>query len=113
MDEQTRMLAGLTALGALPQADVGESDPVRKQQQQPPGPPLGQPQQDIGDILQQIMAITDESLDEAQARCVWYVFCGPSDPLSPSLGSAQLMFHRAGRTNGDCGPYGGSRAGPS
>ncbi|XP_029109827.1 pre-B-cell leukemia transcription factor 4 isoform X2 [Scleropages formosus] len=68
MDEQTRMLAGLTPLGALPQADVGESDPVRKQQQQQQQQPLGQPQQDIGDILQQIMAITDESLDEAQAR---------------------------------------------
>ena len=26
--------------------------------------------QDIGDILQQIMNITDQSLDEAQARCV-------------------------------------------
>jgi hypothetical protein len=26
--------------------------------------------QEIGDILQQIMTITDQSLDEAQARCV-------------------------------------------
>ncbi|KAM9745415.1 pre-B-cell leukemia transcription factor 4 isoform 5-T5 [Menidia menidia] len=58
----TRMLTGLTGLGGLPQADVGDPDSVRKQQS------LGQPQQDIGDILQQIMAITDESLDEAQAR---------------------------------------------
>ncbi|XP_072561316.1 pre-B-cell leukemia transcription factor 4 [Paramormyrops kingsleyae] len=64
MDEQTRMLAGLPGLGGLSQTDVGDPDSVRKQQQ-----PLGQPQQDIGDILQQIMAITDESLDEAQARC--------------------------------------------
>ncbi|XP_072531366.1 pre-B-cell leukemia transcription factor 4 isoform X3 [Salminus brasiliensis] len=62
MDDQTRML-GLAGLGALPQADVGDPDAARKQQA------LGQPQQDIGDILQQIMAITDESLDEAQARC--------------------------------------------
>ncbi|KAM9745416.1 pre-B-cell leukemia transcription factor 4 isoform 6-T6 [Menidia menidia] len=62
MDDQTRMLTGLTGLGGLPQADVGDPDSVRKQQS------LGQPQQDIGDILQQIMAITDESLDEAQAR---------------------------------------------
>ncbi|XP_031431762.1 pre-B-cell leukemia transcription factor 4 isoform X2 [Clupea harengus] len=59
MDDQTRMLAGLGGLGGLTQ-DVGDPDSVRKQ--------LGQPQQDIGDILQQIMAITDESLDEAQAR---------------------------------------------
>ncbi|XP_070778677.1 pre-B-cell leukemia transcription factor 4 isoform X2 [Enoplosus armatus] len=62
MDDQTRMMTGLTGLGGLPQADVGDPDSVRKQQS------LGQPQQDIGDILQQIMAITDESLDEAQAR---------------------------------------------
>ena len=27
--------------------------------------------QEIGDILQQIMNITDQSLDEAQARCVF------------------------------------------
>ncbi|XP_039542161.1 pre-B-cell leukemia transcription factor 4 isoform X2 [Pimephales promelas] len=62
MDEQTRMLASMGGLGGLSQADVGDPDSVRKQQS------LGQPQQDIGDILQQIMAITDESLDEAQAR---------------------------------------------
>ncbi|KAJ3600643.1 hypothetical protein NHX12_031622 [Muraenolepis orangiensis] len=61
MDDQTRMLTGLAGLGGLAQADVGDPDAVRKS--------LGQPQQDIGDILQQIMAITDESLDEAQARC--------------------------------------------
>ncbi|XP_034449721.1 pre-B-cell leukemia transcription factor 4 isoform X4 [Hippoglossus hippoglossus] len=62
MDDQTRMLSGLAGLGGLAQGDVGDPDSVRKQQS------LGQPQQDIGDILQQIMAITDESLDEAQAR---------------------------------------------
>ncbi|XP_058234265.1 pre-B-cell leukemia transcription factor 1-like isoform X1 [Hemibagrus wyckioides] len=55
-DHQTRMLSGLTGLGGLGQGDPNDPDPVRKQQ-------------DIGDILQQIMAITDESLDEAQARC--------------------------------------------
>lgn len=30
----------------------------------------GDSRKDIGDILQQIMTITDQSLDEAQARCV-------------------------------------------
>ena len=30
--------------------------------------------QDIGDILQQIMNITDQSLDEAQARSGWEIF---------------------------------------
>ncbi|XP_016321158.1 pre-B-cell leukemia transcription factor 1-like isoform X3 [Sinocyclocheilus anshuiensis] len=63
MDDQTRMLASMAGLGGLSQADVSDPDSVRKQQS------LGQPPQDIGDILQQIMAITDESLDEAQARC--------------------------------------------
>ncbi|KAG7259628.1 hypothetical protein CRUP_036752 [Coryphaenoides rupestris] len=62
MDEQSRMLtglsglSGLSGLGALPQAGGGDAEAGRKCQ-------------DIGDILQQIMAITDESLDEAQARC--------------------------------------------
>lgn len=31
--------------------------------------------QDIGDILQQIMTITDQSLDEAQARYVFKILC--------------------------------------
>uniref|UniRef100_A0A8B9WB83 PBX homeobox 1 n=1 Tax=Bos mutus grunniens TaxID=30521 RepID=A0A8B9WB83_BOSMU len=34
----------------------------------PEGPRGGGRKQDIGDILQQIMTITDQSLDEAQAR---------------------------------------------
>lgn len=62
MDDQTRMLTSLAGLSGLTQSDVVDPDSVRKQQS------LVQPQQDIGDILQQIMAITDESLDEAQAR---------------------------------------------
>lgn len=42
----------------------------------PQGYDMGQPgetdqrKQEIGDILQQIMTITDQSLDEAQARSV-------------------------------------------
>jgi len=55
--------------GHLPQPQGGYG------MQQPPGPPnqdgVGDPdqrKQEIGDILQQIMTITDQSLDEAQAR---------------------------------------------
>ncbi|XP_029928098.1 pre-B-cell leukemia transcription factor 1-like isoform X3 [Myripristis murdjan] len=62
MEEQARIMSGLIGLAGLSQGDVVDPDAVRKQHS------LGQPQQDIGDILQQIMAITDESLDEAQAR---------------------------------------------
>ncbi|KAK6301009.1 hypothetical protein J4Q44_G00291070 [Coregonus suidteri] len=62
MEDQARMMSGLVGLSGLSHADVGDHDAGRKQHA------LGQPQQDIGDILQQIMAITDESLDEAQAR---------------------------------------------
>ncbi|XP_027139098.1 pre-B-cell leukemia transcription factor 1 isoform X2 [Larimichthys crocea] len=56
------MMLGHLGLSGLTQEDVGDPDNIRKHQN------LGQPQQDMGDILQQIMAITDESLDEAQAR---------------------------------------------
>uniref|UniRef100_A0A8C6VJ49 PBX homeobox 4 n=1 Tax=Naja naja TaxID=35670 RepID=A0A8C6VJ49_NAJNA len=64
MEEASRLLAGLPPPGAA-------GDPSPHRLQAPPGPP--QPQaapglQDTGDILQQIMAITDQSLDEAQAR---------------------------------------------
>ncbi|CAL8354580.1 unnamed protein product [Boreogadus saida] len=65
MEDQARLmsgLVGLSGLSGLSQGDMGDHDALRKQHN------LGQPQQDIGDILQQIMAITDESLDEAQAR---------------------------------------------
>lgn len=33
-----------------------------------PGDPTDQRKQEIGDVLQQIMTITNQSLDEAQAR---------------------------------------------
>ncbi|XP_062304547.1 pre-B-cell leukemia transcription factor 1-like isoform X2 [Osmerus eperlanus] len=62
MEEQARLMSGLAGLSGM-QGDMVEHEAARKQHS------LGQPgQQDIGDILQQIMAITDESLDEAQAR---------------------------------------------
>nr|XP_046263606.1 pre-B-cell leukemia transcription factor 1-like isoform X2 [Scatophagus argus]XP_046263616.1 pre-B-cell leukemia transcription factor 1-like isoform X2 [Scatophagus argus] len=62
MEDQACGMLGHTGLTGLSQEDVGDPDNTRKH------PNLGQPQQTIGDILQQIMAITDESLDEAQAR---------------------------------------------
>ncbi|XP_044045783.1 pre-B-cell leukemia transcription factor 1-like [Siniperca chuatsi] len=62
MEDQARMMLGHIGLNGLSQGGVGDPDNIRKHHN------VGQPQQDIGDILQQIMAITDESLDEAQAR---------------------------------------------
>ncbi|XP_028420760.1 pre-B-cell leukemia transcription factor 1-like isoform X1 [Perca flavescens] len=63
MEDQARMMLGHIGLTGLSHEDVGDPDNIRKHHN------LGQPQQqDIGDILQQIMVITDESLDEAQAR---------------------------------------------
>ncbi|XP_074519926.1 pre-B-cell leukemia transcription factor 1-like isoform X2 [Halichoeres trimaculatus] len=62
MENQTGMMLAHIGLSGLSQEDVGDPDNMRKHQN------MGQPQQDIGDILQQIMTITDESLDEAQAR---------------------------------------------
>lgn len=56
------MMLGHIGLTGLSHEDVDDPDNMRKHLN------LGQPQQDIGDILQQIMVITDESLDEAQAR---------------------------------------------
>lgn len=62
MENQASMMLAHIGLSGLSQEDVGDPDNMRKHQN------MGQPQQDIGDILQQIMTITDESLDEAQAR---------------------------------------------
>ncbi|KAL8164138.1 UNVERIFIED_CONTAM: hypothetical protein K2H54_046602 [Gekko kuhli] len=75
MEEASRLLAGL-------QPPSGDPPPHRLQA--PPGPP--QPQaapglQDTGDILQQIMAITDQSLDEAQARQTRQHYAGYIDHL--------------------------------
>uniref|UniRef100_A0A8C4QBV6 PBC domain-containing protein n=1 Tax=Eptatretus burgeri TaxID=7764 RepID=A0A8C4QBV6_EPTBU len=72
MDDQGRLMSSL-AIGMSGMAAVGLSH----QHLSVPsvdgvdGPGSGGPQggkQDIGDILQQIMTITDQSLDEAQAR---------------------------------------------
>lgn len=62
VEDQIRMMSAHSGLTELPQEDVGDPDDIRKHHN------LGQPQQDVGEILQRIMAITDESLNEAQAR---------------------------------------------
>uniref|UniRef100_A0A4W2FK52 PBX homeobox 4 n=1 Tax=Bos indicus x Bos taurus TaxID=30522 RepID=A0A4W2FK52_BOBOX len=51
----------------------------------PPGPPPGS---NTGDVLQQIMAITDQSLDEAQARC-WRGFGGGPSKVASLKGAGR------------------------
>ncbi|NXR66756.1 PBX3 factor, partial [Rhadina sibilatrix] len=65
---------GVALPGSLPPAPPpaaatsGDPPPSGPPSGPPAGPPSGPPQHDTGDVLQQIMAITDQSLDEAQAR---------------------------------------------
>lgn len=61
MDDQQRLMhpGAIIGMGGVPQG----------YDMQPPGE-ADQRKQEIGDILQQIMTITDQSLDEAQARSV-------------------------------------------
>ncbi|XP_022611351.1 pre-B-cell leukemia transcription factor 1-like [Seriola dumerili] len=62
MEDQVHLMSAHIGLTGLSQEDAGDPDDIRKH------PNFGQPQQHFGDILQQIMAITEERLDEAQAR---------------------------------------------
>lgn len=62
MEDRARLMSAHAGLSGLPQVDVGDHEDFQRHHN------IGQEKQDIGDILQQIMAITDESLDEAQAR---------------------------------------------
>ncbi|XP_068606842.1 pre-B-cell leukemia transcription factor 1-like [Brachionichthys hirsutus] len=59
MENQARMMLGHSGFS---QEVAGDPDSTREHHT------FGQPLQNIGDVLQQIMAITHESLDEAQAR---------------------------------------------
>ncbi|XP_071359273.1 pre-B-cell leukemia transcription factor 1-like [Trachinotus anak] len=63
MEDRASLVSGHAGLTGLFQEDAGDPDDIRKHHNH-----SQQQQQHIGDILQQIMAITDESLDEAQAR---------------------------------------------
>lgn len=48
---------------------TGNGGMLQQYNMNPGEEPSEQRKQEIGDILQQIMTITDQSLDEAQARC--------------------------------------------
>ncbi|XP_069653608.1 pre-B-cell leukemia transcription factor 4 isoform X1 [Haliaeetus albicilla] len=71
MEDPSRLLAaahggGVTLPGGIPPPPPSAAgDPAAAP---PPGPPPPPAHHDTGDVLQQIMAITDQSLDEAQAR---------------------------------------------
>lgn len=67
MDEQSRMMHPVTSqVGMMPQGYGMQ--PVDPNHGGPTTPDQETRKQDIGEILQQIMNITDQSLDEAQAR---------------------------------------------
>lgn len=63
MDEQTRLMHSHTGVGM-----AGHPGLPPHMQEGNGGTDGDGRKQDIGDILQQIMTITDQSLDEAQAR---------------------------------------------
>lgn len=63
MDEQTRLMHSHTGVGM-----AGHPGLPQHMQEGTGGTDGDGRKQDIGDILQQIMTITDQSLDEAQAR---------------------------------------------
>ncbi|KAM4547825.1 pre-B-cell leukemia transcription factor 1-like isoform 2-T2 [Odontesthes bonariensis] len=63
MDEQPRLMHSLTGVGM-----AGHPGLPQHMQEGTGGTDGDGRKQDIGDILQQIMTITDQSLDEAQAR---------------------------------------------
>lgn len=63
MDEQPRLMHSHTGVGM-----AGHPGLPQHMQEGTGGTDGDGRKQDIGDILQQIMTITDQSLDEAQAR---------------------------------------------
>jgi len=68
MDEGQRLNVMHPQQGAVSMSGAGNM--LQQYGLQPTGEePSDQRKQEIGDILQQIMTITDQSLDEAQARC--------------------------------------------
>nr|CAD7599781.1 unnamed protein product [Timema genevievae] len=67
MDEQSRMMHPVTSQVGMMSQPYG-MQPVDPNHGAPTTPDQETRKQDIGEILQQIMNITDQSLDEAQAR---------------------------------------------
>ncbi|XP_060069751.1 pre-B-cell leukemia transcription factor 1-like isoform X3 [Ylistrum balloti] len=68
MDDTQRLSVMHPQQGAVSMS--GPENMIQQYNLQPTGQePSEQRKQEIGDILQQIMTITDQSLDEAQARC--------------------------------------------
>lgn len=68
-----------------PQRPPRPAPPPPAPRRSPPGPPPGS---NTGDVLQQIMAMTDQSLDEAQARC-WRGFGGGPSKVASLKGAGR------------------------
>ncbi|XP_042306733.1 pre-B-cell leukemia transcription factor 2 isoform X3 [Sceloporus undulatus] len=69
MDDQGRLIQARGAVGLTGHPSVPGVPPMGPHSLHEPPSDNGEPRkQDIGDILQQIMTITDQSLDEAQAN---------------------------------------------
>uniref|UniRef100_A0A803YGY7 Uncharacterized protein n=1 Tax=Meleagris gallopavo TaxID=9103 RepID=A0A803YGY7_MELGA len=79
MEDPSRLMAphgaGVALQGGLPPG--GPAAPTSTSGDPSSVPPPAPPPHDTGDVLQQIMAITDQSLDEAQARSPppWPILC--------------------------------------
>lgn len=71
MDDQGRLIQARGAVGLAGHPPVQGVQTMTPHALHEPPSDNGEPRkQDIGDILQQIMTITDQSLDEAQAKLV-------------------------------------------
>ncbi|KAJ6652035.1 hypothetical protein lerEdw1_015809, partial [Lerista edwardsae] len=69
MDDQGRLIQARGAVGLAGHPPVQGVQTMTPHALHEPPSDNGEPRkQDIGDILQQIMTITDQSLDEAQAK---------------------------------------------
>lgn len=91
MDDQQRMMHNQ---GQMANTNVLQQYGIPQQGDDP----SDQRKQEIGDILQQIMTITDQSLDEAQARCRYmpsFILCLSSLKFSLTLLSVRYISARS------------------